>query len=480
MTGTGADPTGRLRMSPAPADESVWPLLPVERTWGPWRLAITLATAAAATWCYLIGETVGAYLGFVQGALALTGGCMIGMVMVLVAAGPISVRFGIDSIAATKPQFGTRGWVIPALLQSVSIIGWNSLLLIFFAKSALQLLIVLGIVSQGAIPAAGVPVLTLLACAIIFLALRNGAQGVSMVSNILVAHVLVGCWMLYLLVSRRWPELMAARPAAAAADAQWNYITGVELGIATTLSWWPYLGAMIRMAPNGRTTVLPVLLGMSLPVPVLSLIGLAGVLVLGSSNPAEWLRTVGGPVYAVISLAFVTAANFGTAVAGIYASAIGLKNFAWLERRSWTVLLGLTVLPIAVIGMTIPQLFFTKFGSFLGLIGVAFAPLCGIQIADYFAVRQRQINLRDIYLDGPQSGYYYSRGFNVPALLALAAGCITYVALLNPLTYASSPPYRYLTASLPASVAAGTAHILLSWLRDRRRRFRASAGELDV
>ena len=78
----------------------------------------------------------------------------------------------------------------------------------------------------------------------------------------------------------------------------------------------------------GAPIVLPVMLGMGAPVPLLSLIGLAGVLVLKSSDPAEWLRTVGGPTYAIISLAFVTAANFGTTTAGIYASAIGLRNFA--------------------------------------------------------------------------------------------------------------------------------------------------------
>jgi hypothetical protein len=36
----------------------------------------------------------------------------------------------------------------------------------------------------------------LLACAVIFLALRRGASGVSLVSNILFAHVFVGLWML--------------------------------------------------------------------------------------------------------------------------------------------------------------------------------------------------------------------------------------------------------------------------------------------
>ena len=77
------------------ADRSAWPLLPAERTWGRWRLAIALATAAAATWCYLIGEYVGYYLNFFQGAAALTGGCMIGMLLVFLAAGPICGRFGI-------------------------------------------------------------------------------------------------------------------------------------------------------------------------------------------------------------------------------------------------------------------------------------------------------------------------------------------------------------------------------------------------
>ena len=445
-----------------PADESAWPLVPQERTWSPFRLAVTLVTASAATWCYLIGESVGQYLTFFQGAAALTAGCMIGMLLVLLAAGPASARFGIDSIAGTKPQFGSRGWALPAALQAISIIGWNSLLIIFFAKSAIQLAIVLGLAPDGAANALAVPLLTLVACAVIFMVLRRGARGVATVSNVLVAHVLIGLWMLYLLVSRRWPELVSAHPAAARPDRLWNYTTGVELGIATTLSWWPYIGAMIRMAPNGRSIVLPVMLGMGAPVPLLSLIGLAGVLVLKSSDPSQWLRTVGGPAYAVISLAFVAAANFGTAIAGIYASAVGLRNFAFLERRSWAALLALTLAPVALVGMLIPELFFARFGSFLALIGVAFAPLCGIQIADYFVLRRRRINIRAIFLSAPGTPYFYWHGVNPAALVALVSGCAAYVTLLNPLTYASFGPYRYLTASLPATVVAALVYLVAS------------------
>jgi nucleobase:cation symporter-1, NCS1 family len=446
----------------ADADKSAWPLLRPERRWGPWRLAITLATAAAATWCYLIGEYTGYYLSFARGGLALAAGSMIGMLLVLLAAGPTCIRFGIESVAASKPQFGSRGWILPAAMQLVSIIGWNSLLLIFFAKSTTQLLIVLGLLPGGVGAAQVVPATTALACLLVFVVLQRGASGVARISNFLVAHVGIGLWMLYLLVSQRWPELAAARPALAAADPLWNYTTGVEIGISAILSWWPYLGAMVRMAPNGRTIALPVMLGMGAPVPLLSLIGIAGILVLKVSDPSAWLRSIGGPVYAVIALLFVAAANLGTAIAGIYASAIGLRNFASAERLPWSGVLLVTIAPVALVGLLVPELFFAKFGVFLAFIGVGFAPLCGIQIVDYYLLRRGAIDIRAIYDRRPGSPYHYWGGVNPAAVLSLLLGCGVYVALLNPLTYASAGPYRFLTASLPTAFVSAVAFWLLS------------------
>ena len=225
-------------------DENAGPLLPAERTWGPVRLGVALATAAAATWCYLIGESVGQYLGFIAGGLALTAGCHAGHAAD--SACPRRVRFvhdsGVDSIASTKPQFGSRGWVIPAALQAISIIGWNSLLIIFFAKSATQWLIAVRLLPSGVAAASLVPALTVLACAVIFLSLRTGAHGVSTASNILVVHVLVGLWMLYLLMSRRWDDLAVVHPALASPDRLWNYTTG------------PSNLASSRLSPGGPTS----------------------------------------------------------------------------------------------------------------------------------------------------------------------------------------------------------------------------------
>ena len=127
-------------------EQSGWPLAKSDRRWTQRQLFVVLLVAAAATWCYIIGEYVGYYLNLRMGAAAMTAGSMIGMLLVTLAVVPTATRYGIDSVAAAKPQFGNRGWMITVFLQYVSIIGWNSLLLIFFGKSVAQLLGVLGVV----------------------------------------------------------------------------------------------------------------------------------------------------------------------------------------------------------------------------------------------------------------------------------------------------------------------------------------------
>jgi NCS1 family nucleobase:cation symporter-1 len=248
------------------------------------------------------------------------------------------------------------------------------------------------------------------------------------------------------------------------ADAVWNYTTGIEIGICSLLSWWAYIGALVRMAPDARKVAVPVMVGMGMPVPLLSLIGMAGILVLKNSDPSSWLRNVGGHFYAVVALSFVAAANFGTAIAGIYASAIGLRNFRRLERLPWTVVLLVTIMPVAFLGVFVPELVFNKFGTILALVGVCFAPLCGIQIADYYVLRHRRIDIRAIFETRPGSRYYFWGGVNPAAVVALLVGIALYVYLLNPLTYESHGPYRFLTASLPTTLLSALVYIAITRL----------------
>lgn len=451
------------------ADETNWPLRKSERTWGQLELGAVLFVTATATWCYIIGEYVGYYLNFSQGFATMTAGAMIGMLLVTLAVVPAATRYGIDSIVSARPQFGTRGWMITVFLQYSSIIGWNSLLLIFFGKSVVQLFLTLGWITPESTGTVQI-VSTIIACAIIFGVLQAGKSGIAKVSNILFFFIVtVGAWMVWMLLSNEADAIAAAKPAYASGDLQWDYVTGIELGIVSLLSWWPYIGAMVRVAPDASTAAKPAMLGMGLPVPLLSVIGLAAILALEISDPAQWMVVLGGNFYGAIALMFVITANLGTAIAGVYATSVGLRSVPGVSKLSWSVTLLLGLVPVAIIGIAIPDLFFDNFGTFLAFIGVFFAPLCAIQIVDFLILRRQRLSVRGLYDSSESSPYYYIGGFNPAAVLAMVAGFVTYVYLLNPLSYVSRTPYEILTASLPAALAGGVVYWLATVLWTRAK-----------
>lgn len=443
-------------------EDNAWPLAPSQRVWGAWELFIVLLVAAAATWCYVIGEYVGYYLQLKPGFASMTAGSMVGMLLVTLAVVPPSTKYGIDSITAAKAQFGANGWLITVVLQYVSIICWNSILLIFFGKALEEFLVTIGVITPDSATVA-IVIGTIAACAFVFASLMRGTSGIQKVSNVLFFFIVgVGGWIIWELVTQKSDALAAAAPAYASGDLQWDYVTGIEIGIVSLLSWWPYIGAMTRVARNTRTATVPAMIGMGLPVPLLSVIGLAAILALGTSNPAQWLTELGGSFYGAVALLFVIAANIGTAVAGLYASAVGLRAVPALTNAPWALLLALAILPVVAIGIFIPDLFFSNIGTVLAYMGVFFAPLCAIQIVDYFLLRGQRLDLRALYQRSPASPYAYWGGFNPAAVLGMVAGFATYLYLLNPVSYASSSPYEYLTASIPTALVGGIVYLVIT------------------
>lgn len=444
------------------SDETGWPLTPQERDWKQWQLFSVLLVTAAATWCYIIGEYVGYYLNLKMGIAAMTAGSMIGMLLVTLAVVPPATRYGIDSVAAARPQFGDRGWIITVFLQYASIIGWNCLLMIFFGKSVGQLLVAIGVIDPGSIDWI-LRAVTVLACILVYMVLMRGGTGLEAVSKVLFVFIVgIGGWMTWVLLTYQSDAISTAKPAYASGSLRWDYVTGIEIGIVSLLSWWPYIGAMVRKAPNAHSATLPSMLGMGLPVPILSIVGLAAILALQVSDPSAWLISLGGSTYGVIALLFVIAANFGTTLAGVYATAVGLRQVPALANRNWSTLMLFALVPVAFVSLVVPDLFFSNFGTFLAFIGVFFAPICAIQIVDYLILRRQRISIRAIYIGGPGTDYHYWGGFNPAAILAMAAGFFTYLYLLNPVSYASHSPYDYLTASLPTALVSGIVYALIT------------------
>ena len=165
----------------------------------------------------------------------------------------------------------------------------------------------------------------------------------------------------------------------------------------------------------------------------------------------------------VISLLFIILANVGTVMVGVYVTTVGLKQLPGLQRKvSWNGTTAITLAPVLLIVLFLPNYFFDHIGTFLAFMGVLFAPMCGIQIVDYFLFRKQRLDVRGLYLGGSGSSYHYWGGVNPAGLLGLVAGFATYVYLLDPVTYVSHDPFKWVTASVPSAVVAALVYALVT------------------
>ncbi len=84
--------------------------------------------------------------------------------------------------------------------------------------------------------------------------------------------------------------------------------------------------------------------------------------------------------------------------------------------------------------------------------------------SDHLTYSRGRISVRGLFEGGAGSPYRFWGGFNPASILAMIAGVLTYLYLLNPITYASRSPYEYVTASLPTALVAGVVFALVTAL----------------
>jgi nucleobase:cation symporter-1, NCS1 family len=113
-----------------------------------------------------------------------------------------------------------------------------------------------------------ISILSILAVVTIWLLLKRSADAVKNLSAVLaMLIILVGIWIFYMIVKNfGFHVIMAAKPLAPSGDLLWNYATGIEVGIVSLMSWWPYVGGIIRISPKTSQTTIPSMLGLRIIV----------------------------------------------------------------------------------------------------------------------------------------------------------------------------------------------------------------------
>jgi len=320
---------------------------------------------------FLLGSTLGFGMHFWGAFWALTLGAVI-LEVVAIFVGVIGVREGMQtSMVARWTGFGAAGSALIGLAIGISLIGWFGIQSAVSAEGLHSLL--------GFLPAWG---WSLLFGLIVTAVVLWGFGSMQWVAYFTVPSflILVGWSIIRTLVNHDVGALITSAPPGP----QLTLVQGTTLVAGGFI-----VGAVITpdMTRFNRTTadvVKQTVLGITLGEYV---IGLTGVLLAHAARSADVITIVTSSVgwvgILVVILGTVKINDWN-----LYSSGLGVVNFVGtvfgrhVNRAVVTLVLGVVGSVLAAAGIL------TKFMDFLIILSVAFPPIAGIMVAEYFVVKR--------------------------------------------------------------------------------------------
>jgi NCS1 family nucleobase:cation symporter-1 len=438
------------------------PLLPHERVWGFGSFTAISTGLAIATWAFLAGGFTALFVGGKEGLAAILIGNLVGVSLVVLAP---SAKYGLEQYTLLRSVFGRIGVRVVVLgLVLIIEMGWSSVLAIMFGRATTN------VANQAfgtSIDPNGLTVSLLAALAILvsWVVLAKGPVSIKWFNNIVapvLAIVVVGMAIL-LMTQYSWSTIMGAPALAPLEDSTTSFLLALELNVAAGLSWWPVMGNLARMTTSQRVALWPSVIGMFGATVAAAIVGLFAALVLGDSDPTVWMIPLGGTTLGVLALIFIAFANITSIVSIIYSTCLALRQAGGraIERLRWEYLTAAFFL-LPLFAAFFPGAIYDNFFVFVAWNAVAFAPLTGIGLVDYFLLRRRRLEVRAIYDERPGAPFFFWKGVNVTAFIALAAGITVYLLLMNPQTFETTPLFGSMTASLPSLLASAVVYYVLA------------------
>jgi cytosine permease len=319
---------------------------------------------------FLLGATLGFGMSFWSAFWAITLGAVI-LELVAIALGVIGMREGLTtSMLARWCGFGQAGSALIGLAIGISLVGWFGIQSGVSAEGLHQLL-----------PGLPVWAWSLLFGLAVTAIVVKGFHSMAWTAYLTVpAFILLVAWSVGSELSQRsLSELAAAAPAGPSL----SLLQGTTLVAGGFIVGAVITPDMTRFNRSVGDVVKQTLLGITLGEYV---IGLVGVLLAHAIKSADIITIITSTVGWVGVLVIVV----GTLKINdwnLYSSGLGLVNFVGtvfgrqVNRAVVTLLIGLVGSVLAAAGIL------NSFTDFLTVLGVAFPPIAGIMIAEYFVVR---------------------------------------------------------------------------------------------
>lgn len=430
-------------------NEELAPVPPSQRRWGWFEIfnvwTNDVQSLAGYTLAASLFVTAGINGWFVLAAIVLAGALVMYFVNL---SGRPSVKYGVPYPVIARASMGVRGAMFPATVRGIVAIFWYGAQT-YFASTAVALAInaVLGTAPSATF--LGMTWVdwisyTIVAAFQIWLFVR-GLDGIVKFLNFAGPAVYV---VMVLLLAAIWWEAGSGLLRSVG-----DLFAGEKQGTAAVAAFFGVVGTMIayfaaviinfgdfaRFTRDEKEMKRGNFLGLPVSLTFFTLLSLfitAGAYIVFQdgqgdplTNPADivgqvgnvWLSIVAAITFFVATIGINLVANFippvydivnlkpsklNFRIAGIITAAIG-----FIIGALWVAVIGNAGLP-----------------KFVDTLGAVLAPLYGIMIADYFILRRQRLDLQELYSADPKGSYYFTKGWNVRALVAFSIAAVFAIA----------------------------------------------------
>lgn len=418
------------------------PTAPHQRTWGVKDIAaLWISMSACITTYTLASALIDGGMNWWQAILTIFLGNTIVLIPMVLNA-HAGTKYGISFPVYCRSSFGMRGANVPALLRALVACGWFGIQT-WIGGDAIYHILLVKMPDIGTWPARFLGInAAQLGCFLLFWAINmfviyRGIESIRLLLNIkaplLIAMGLLLLGWAYQNANGFGPILSqpsAFEPGQPKEGRFWVFFFPALTG---AVGYWATLSLNIpdfsRYARTQRDQVVGQAIGLPTTMALYSFIGVAVTsatrVIYGHEiwDPVKLVGKFQNPLVLVIALFSLCLATLATNIAANVVSPA--NDFAHVAPRRIsfrtggliTGLVGILMQPWKLYADPSGYIFkwLIAYSALLGAVG-------GILIADYFVIRRTRLDLRGLYRR--DSDYWYSRGFNARALIALAAGIL--------------------------------------------------------
>jgi nucleobase:cation symporter-1, NCS1 family len=416
------------------------PVAPARRTWGTYNYAALWISMSVNIPTYMLASAmIAGGMNWKQALFTVFLGNVLVLVPMLLNA-HAGAEYGIPFPVFARASFGVLGANVPAILRALVACGWFGIQT-WIGGEAINAMVVA--LAPGWSHFAYGPALCFLGFWLLNVAvILRGIETVRFLQGISAPFLLLIGFALLLWARAKAGGFgpMLATPSKFLSFSEFfrffvPSLTGV-VGFWATVSL--NIPDFTRYARSQRDQMVGQALGLPATMTFYSFIGIAvtsaTLIIFGQAlwDPVAVLARLGNPWAVVLAMLALLMATLNVNVAANVVSPA--NDFSNLSPRRISFRTGGLITCFVGIAMQ-PWKLMANYGSYIfgWLVGYSgfLGPIAGVLICDYFVIRKKILHVEDLYQRG--GVYEYRRGFNWPAIGALAAGAgVAFIGLAVP------------------------------------------------